>query len=382
MLYDTIVLGAGSMGLPTAYQLALRGQKVLLLDQHDVPHVWGSHHGTTRMLRVAYTEGASYVPMAQRARKLWLELEENPVGPSERIFSPVGVVSVLRPTSQNNEIESSIKQYNIPHERLSADEAHKRWPGLFVPDGHIVYFDPQGGVVFSEAALRKYKALAQQAGVDFKVIGELEDISLQNHAVSVRFAGATYAAENLVITTGAATRNILKQWFPEWGVPLQPLRKVVGWYGVKRSSNNPYAAEEFPAYSIESDTGWYYGFPDFGDGVKVGRHDGGEPCDPATLDRTIEVGSPEELDLRKFVQHYLPQTTGSMSSGKVCMYNMTPDEHFVIDKHPQHSNIVLASGFSGHGFKFASVIGEIVSDLVIGGKSTFDLSLFRSNRFS
>jgi N-methyl-L-tryptophan oxidase len=399
--YDTIILGGGSMGLAAAYELVNRNQSVLVLDRYEAPHTFGSHHGSTRLIRIAYAEGEAYVPLAKRARELWLNLESEQYRAfdrtAERLFAPIGVVSVLHPAAQSiEEIEACVRTHNLPFERLTAEEAMLRWPGLSIPDDYVVHFDPDGGVLFSEACLRAYKRLCQAQGVAFQFGGSLRHLEIQHESVTVHWGDDTFSGSSLIIATGAGTPDILKRFFPDWQVPLQPIRKVFAWYqpqdqptsdsiGFRGAATNPrtlYDAPHFPGFCVETPQAWFYGFPNFGDGVKVGRHDGGTPCTFDNVDRAFHEGSPEERELRHFLQAFLPGAAGPLKSGAVCMYTMTPDENFVIDTHPEHGHVYLAAGFSGHGFKFASAVGEALAEWVCRGAPTLDLSLFRAQRFS
>jgi N-methyl-L-tryptophan oxidase len=398
--FDTIILGGGSMGLAAAFELVNRNQSVLVLDRYDAPHTFGSHHGSTRLIRIAYAEGEAYVPMAQRARALWLRLESEQCSAfgeaGERLFAPIGVVSVLHPASQSiQKIETCVRTHNLPFERLSAKEATFRWPGLSVPNDYVVHFDPDGGVLFSEACLRAYKRLCQTRGVTFQYGGPLRNLEIHPHSVTVLWGDDQFSGSSLIIASGAGTPDILERFVPDWHVPLQPIRKVFAWYqpknlpmseanGCKGGQTEPcrlYDAPDFPGFCMETPHAWFYGFPNFGDGVKVGRHDGGTPCTFDNVNRTFEEGSHEETELKQFLASFLPGAAGPLKSGAVCMYTMTPDENFVIDTHPEHLHVHLAAGFSGHGFKFASAVGEALAEWVCDGAPTLDLSLFRVKRF-
>jgi glycine/D-amino acid oxidase-like deaminating enzyme len=155
-----------------------------------------------------------------------------------------------------------------------------------------------------------------------------------------------------------------------------------GYPGAEAEPSRLYDAPDFPGFCVETPDAWFYGFPNFGDGVKVGRHDGGTPCTFDSVNRTFEEGSQEERELKEFLESFMPGAAGPLKSGGVCMYTMTPDENFVIDTHPEHRHVYLAAGFSGHGFKFASAVGEALAEWVCDGAPTLDLSLFRANRFS
>ncbi|GMA50637.1 N-methyl-L-tryptophan oxidase [Alicyclobacillus contaminans] len=395
--YDVIILGAGSMGLMAGLYLARRGQSVLLLDTCEPPHSFGSHHGGTRLLRVAYGEGTAYVPLALRARQLWLELEaehrhwlsESPAHISSQpetatLFAPIGVLNVMpRHSSALREIENSVRTHDLPGATLDAEEAMRRWPGLALSSDMLAHFDPLGGVLFNERALLAGKRLALAAGADARFEGHLDALHLHHDGVSMVWSGAALSAKQLLISAGAGSAALLQRFIPDWAVPLQPTRKVFAWYHPADDEHaSRYTAPSFPGFSFETDAGWFYGFPDFGEGVKVGRHDGGTPCTPATVDRTFHAGGAEDEELQTFLRRFLPGAAGPLREGKVCMYTMTPDEHFVIDRHPTHPHVFLATGFSGHGFKFASAVGEALAMWLCQETPLVDLSPFSARRFS
>lgn len=387
-VFDTIVIGAGSMGLATGYELSRRGQTVLMLDPYESPHTFGSHHGETRLIRIAYAEGARYVPFVQRARELWIQLEQQMRDGShapEALFAQIGVVSLFHPAAPSiQEIETCVREFGLDFERLTAHEAMQRWPGWDVPEDYVVHFDPAGGVLFSEACLRAYKHGCQQQGVVFKFGGGLTSLIFTEQQVEVTWGGESFTARHLVLAAGAGTPHILKSWFPDWMIPLQPIRKVFAWYQPQNAKDGPtdvYSSPGFPGFCVESPDAWFYGFPDFGEGVKVGRHDGGQPCSPETLDRTFFAGSADDQDLHQFLHAFMPAAAGPLIQGSVCMYTMTPDENFIIDRHPSYSNVIIAAGFSGHGFKFASAVGEALAEMVVEGNSHLDLSPFQTSRF-
>ncbi len=390
--YDTIIIGAGSMGLATARYLVKCGQKVLLLDHYNPPHTFGSHHGETRLFRLSYAEGNSYVPLLQDARSRWLELEQEmneckyEVG-QDFLFSPTGVINVAQASSNFvTDVLASARSYRLHYEYLSATEAERKWQGLLIPEDYVVFYDTQGGVLFSEACLETYKQSCLRQGAHLKTNGEMVHLVVTNESVELNWGGDRIMAGGLVITAGAGTAGILRNWFPEWPLPLQTIRKTVAWYnpmihcqGYKISE---YSSAYFPGYLIESTNGMFYGFPNFGQGVKVGRHDGGMACTLESINRDFYHDEGDELEIRKFVMDFLPHAAGNLNKGIVCPYTITPDGHFIIDFHPYYRNVVLAAGFSGHGFKFASIIGEILGDMVIGSEVSYDLTLFRAGRFN
>jgi N-methyl-L-tryptophan oxidase len=387
--YEAIVVGSGSMGLAAGYYLSKQGVKVLLLDPHEPPHTFGSHHGSTRLIRIVYAEGASYIPLALRARQLWIELEQEWTDihhkAPDSLFAKVGVLNIMHPRATSIAgVEASVREYGLPCERLTRSDAMSHWPGLAMPEGYIAQFDPQGGVLFSERCLLAYKELCLRHGAATRFGGQLDGIKILVDSVEVSWNGETFQGQHLLLCTGAGTPAVLKRWFPEWELPMQPLRKVFAWYKTNPETNldpSLYRAPQFPGFCVETQSAWFYGFPDFGDGVKVGRHDGGIPCTPGTVDRTFHAGEAEDLELHRFLAEFLPGNSGPLKEGKVCMYTMTPDEDFLIGTHPGHPHVHLAAGFSGHGFKFASAVGEVLAQMVTEGQPRLNVSHFRPDRF-
>jgi monomeric sarcosine oxidase len=254
-----------------------------------------------------------------------------------------------------------------------------------LPDEYEVLYDKFGGVLFSERCLQSYKAASLLQGATLLTGGELKKVTVQVDGITVEWGTERITAASLVITMGAGTGPFLRTWFPEWQIPLQPVRKTVAWFQASPTdsdpvSNLPYKANEFPGFLIESEKGLFYGFPDFGEGVKVGRHDGGEPCDMDSVNRDFFANPEDERELRHFLRKFFPEAT-EFVRGSVCMYTLTPDEHFVIDFHPEYGNVVLGAGFSGHGFKFASVVGEVLGCMATKEGVPYDLSLFRADRW-
>ncbi|MGV3489625.1 MAG: N-methyl-L-tryptophan oxidase [Tuberibacillus sp.] len=372
--YDVIVAGAGSMGMAAGYFLAKNGARTLLIDAFDPPHAQGSHHGETRIIRHAYGEGRQYVTMALRAQELWEELQKET---GSRIFERTGVLGAGDPSSPFiAETFASAAQYGLPVERLSADDIKKRWPGITVPDHFVGCFEPNSGVLFSEACIKGYRELALKHGAELKINSPVEAITYDEHGVIVQSRTGTYHANKLIVAAGAWTQKLLSSL----NLPLKPTRKVFAWFETKTKE---YSHPNFPAFSFVLEDRTYYGFPSFDDGgLKIGRHDGGEPIQPGTDKPEFGTYDSDEGDLRFFLDRYMPHASGQLKQGKVCMYTLTPDEHFIIDHHPESKNIVIAAGFSGHGFKFSSVIGEILSQLVTGTPVSHDLSLFSLKRFN
>jgi N-methyl-L-tryptophan oxidase len=373
--YDVIIVGAGSMGMAAGYYLSTKGIKTLLVDAFDPPHSMGSHHGDTRLIRHAYGEGRQYVPFALRAQKLWNELEKKT---HYKIFTQTGVLGI-GPKGESAfiaEVIASAKEYNLDFELLEANEISKRWPGISIPENYHAILEAHSGVLFSENCIRAYRELAAANGAAFLMNTPVEDIEVHPNSVKIQTAKGSYTAEKLIVSSGAWNSKILSKL--QLHLPLEPHRQTVGWFECDESL---YQSGVLPGFMFDTPTGMFYGFPSFGgSGLKIGRHGFGQQTDPDQINREFGIYSEDEGYIRTLLETYMPQAAGKLIQGRVCMYTNTPDEHFIIDLHPEHSNVVIAAGFSGHGFKFASVVGEVLSQLAISGKTEHDISLFSINR--
>jgi len=373
--YEAIIVGAGSIGMAAGYELAKRKVRTLLIDAFDPPHTMGSHHGDTRIIRFAYGEGSEYVPLALRAQELWRQLERD-TGTS--LFLQTGVLSAgPEDDAYLRGVRESSERYSLPLEMLDAEEIQRRWPGIRVPAHFIGCLETAAGVLFSERCIAVCRQLAVEQGADLLTGTKVTGIRGDDDGVSVETANGTYRAKKLLLSAGAWNPGLLASL--GLNLPIVPTRKAVAWFGAEESL---YGTGKFPAFVFSLKDSAYYGFPNIdGTGLKIGRHDGGEAIDPDRLDRTFGTHPSDEGDLRSFLETYMPQAAGPLQKGRICIYSVTPDEHFVIDRHPQYPHIVIAAGFSGHGFKFASSIGEAASQLLTEGQAELDLSLFTLRRF-
>lgn len=377
MEYDVIIVGAGSMGMAAGYELAKQGRRTLLLDAFNPPHDRGSHHGDTRIIRHAYGEGESYVPLALRAQELWLELEKRT---GRTLFHPTGVLNVgNRDSTFIQQVLSSSKTYGLPVEVLDTDEVHQRWPGISLPDDYLGCFESASGVLNSEECLRAYRELIESlADATIVTNAPVKDITLRPDGVTVYTNDHAFNAQSLIVTGGAWSAELLS--FMNITLPLVTLRKTFAWFD---TDERLFDSSRFPAFTFETATGHYYGFPGIdGSGLKVGRHDGGQRMDPNDALPRFGAFREDEEDVRSFLRQSMPPASDSrLKMGKTCTYTLTPDEHFIIDIHPEYPHVAFAAGFSGHGFKFSSVVGEILSQLITTHSSKYDISLFSMNRF-
>lgn len=371
--YDVIVAGLGAMGCATAAHLALRGKKVLGLERWQPGHAHGSSHGDSRIIREMYFEHPMYVPMILRAHELWRELEARTgeslmtingglmIGPAEGAL----VKGTLR----------SAREHALPHEILSREEVAKLFPPFSLRDVDVAVRDPRAGFLDPEACNAAHLGVAALNGADLRFDDPLGEWSVSGDGVSVRAASGTYAAEHLVIAVGARTRRLLGGF----DIPLEVERQAVFWLEPEGQS---YDASRFPIWAHEYMPGEIcYGFPRLPRGVKASvMHSGQIVADADAVNR--EVSDEEVEPLRAALAGVLPELSGARIREKgTCLFTNTPDHDFVVDFHPEHPQVIVSSPCSGHGFKFASVIGEIQADLVTAGRSRFDLSPFRIGRW-
>lgn len=372
--YDTIVIGLGGMGSAAAYHLARRGQRVLGLEQHDLLHELGSSHGLTRIIRLAYHEHPSYVPLLRRAYELWGALEAES---GERLLTITGSVeggpedgAVFRGALE------AARLHGLPHEVLDGDEIRRRFPAYAgFGDETRAVLQPDGGFLAAERCILAHVRGAMAAGADLRFREPVTTWEATDAGVLVTTPAASYEAERLVIAAGPWIGRLV----PELADLARPERQVLAW--LQPSRPELFAPDRFPVFLLDVPEGSYYGFPVHDvPGFKFGRyHHLGEPIDPDDPDRS--AGPHDEEVLRGFAERYFPDGAGPAVMLKTCIFTNTPDEHFVIDLHPRHSQVVVLSPCSGHGFKFCSVVGEVAADLAQHGETSHDVALFRIDRF-
>ncbi|MFA1820847.1 N-methyl-L-tryptophan oxidase [Virgibacillus oceani] len=374
MDYDVIIIGAGTAGMSAGYYLSERGQKVALIDAYDPPHSEGAHHGDTRIIRHAYGEGANYVSMALRASELWADLEEKA---NRKIFYNTGVLNIgTRDSDFLNNVIHTAEEFSLPVKIFSASEVNAKWRGFQLDDHLLGCFESGSGVLLSEEAIRAYRELALHHGATLYWNTMAEKIEVTEANVKVSFNGEHITGKNLLITTGKGTNKVLSLLDVE--LPLTPTRKTFSWFD---SSEDLYHPGVFPAWSYDDGKQTLYGFPSIEQaGLKIGRHDGGIPVNPENELEGFGTHPEDKNDVMNFVNKHFSEP-GNHKSGKVCTYTNSPDGDFIIDRLPRYSNIVVASGFSGHGFKFGSVFGEILSQMIVDGSPELDISSFSLARF-
>lgn len=375
--YDVIVLGLGGMGSAAARHLARRGAAVLGLEQFTPAHALGSSHGDTRIVRKAYFEHPDYVPLLRRAYPLWDELGAETGRP---MFTRTGALMI---GAQDSAVVAgtlaSADKWGLAHDVLDVAQMRKRFPQFVLRADEIAVLESDAGYVGPEQAVRAHLDLARRAGADLRFETKVTAWRLDGDGVLVEFAGGPARARSLVLAAGAWTAPLA----PDLGVPLRVGRRVM--HFLRPADPTEYAAARFPVFIFQTDPGEViYGVPLTGapvNGVKVGLHYRGGDVDPDTVDRTVSGAEREEM--RALLAERIPGLAGDHADARVCMYTLTPDEHFVLDLLPGTAGrVAVAAGFSGHGFKFTPVIGEILADLALHGATEQPIGFLSAARFA
>jgi monomeric sarcosine oxidase len=356
--YSVIVLGGGTMGTAAAWELAKRGEKALVLEQFSHVHTLGSHSGQTRVIRHAYSEDPDYVPFVLRADELWSELE---LSSGAHFFHRVGVLELAPSTNDAHaqRARESAAVHGLDFEWIDADVIRGRWPQFAVEDDWQAGFGARAGFLEVEPALRAMARLARESGVEIRENQAVSAWGATDSGVWVETLGGRVAADRLVITPGAWAGKLLAGL----NLPLHVMRKTLWWLEVR--DPEAFAPNRLPVFMGSRGESEFYGFPIYGQpGLKIADHHGGEPTSAETADRETRPG--EEAPVVDGARWLFgrEQITGKVVKSAVCLYTNTPDGHFIIDRHPGHANVVFGAGFSGHGFKFATAVGEHLVDLL------------------
>ena len=372
--YDVIVIGLGAMGGAAAYHCAKRGQKVLGLDVNPQFHSYGSSHGLTRALRETYFESPDYVPLTQRSFELWQELEQLSGVPLLTTSGAIYVAPIDHPLLRG--VRSAAKQHSLSLDNLSQDEMNKRFPGFALPKDWEGVFEGRGSVLMAESCLRAHTDLAQKHGAELRFgCGVKSWEQTASGSIIVESDADRCEAKAVILTVGPWAVNVLS----DLNLPLAGRRIPVVHFEPKKA--DLYDVKDMSVYFWATPQGVFAGFPNFkGEGIKIMRHDVGEICTPETVRR--EITSYDINELENFADTYMPNANGGVRKSLVCLYTMTPDNHFVIDRHPEFKNLIYATGFSGHGFKFAPVVGEILADLTLTKKTRHRIGFLRAGRFA
>jgi sarcosine oxidase len=371
-MYDVAVLGLGGVGSQVAFHLAKRGAHVVGFDAFGPPHDRGSSHGRTRLIRLAYFEHPGYVPLLRRAYELWDDL-------SHRIESPllykVGLLYAGPATCEIiTGVERSAAEHAIAMDRLSPGDAMARFPGLVVPDEHQVIFESTGGYLRVEECVDAAMHCAHSLGAELRPYEPVEQWSRDGQGYVLQTAEGTYHAERLVIAGGAWAGRML----PRLAGSLRVIRKTLHWFETR--DTRYLESKGFPAFLVETQGRQFYGFPaDWATGLKAAEHTGGEFVPRADeLDRTERPD--DSASTRAFLKQWLPGVSDRQTEFSACMYTMSPDGHFYVDRLPGEEGVVFAAGLSGHGFKMASVLGEILAGMALDGASPIPIDFLKLDR--
>jgi sarcosine oxidase len=367
--FDVAVVGLGAMGSAAIAHLAARGVKAIGIDAHYPAHALSSSHGDSRLIRLGYFEDPSYVPLLQRAYANWRALEARL---REDILTITGVLQIGKPGSKIvSGTKNSCELHNLPLETLGPDEMRHRFPVFSLDDDEVALLDPQGGYLRPEAAVMGYLKLAASDGAALHFGEKVSAIEPGDCGVVIVSDTGRYSASKVIVATGSWIGELV----PALRAHAVPIKQVVAWYQPKDGFVT--MPQRMPVFiRDEGENGSFFGFPVIGvDGVKVGRHAHfREQIDPSQPNPPVNNADTALLD--SFIQHRLPAASGLRVRSTTCRYTMLPSEDFLIDHLPGDKRIVIASPCSGHGFKFTSVVGEILADLALNGGTDLPVGAF------
>tara|TARA_B100000809_G_scaffold204829_1_gene206343 strand:- start:3535 stop:4794 length:1260 start_codon:yes stop_codon:yes gene_type:complete len=379
--YDVIVLGVGSMGSSTCYQLAKKGYKVLGLEQFDIPHELGSHSGQSRIIRKAYGEASDYVPLLERAYENWKTLESET---GNQVYYKTGLVYFGTKNDAFLEtVKKSSSEYNIPVNELSDKKCRQKYPQFELPNGFERLEEPDAGLLTPERSILLYVQQALFNGAVIRTKEKVLEWKRKNGTITVKTNKGTYQTKKLIITAGAWAGKMI----PNLAQNFKVTRQALAWVQPKKWNN--FELNKFPCWNLLHNGYDFYGFPilpvgKFGGplGMKLALHyPGGDVTDPDMVRRSTKES--DENILIEFLNKFIPDGYKNTIEMKTCLYTNTPDENFIVDYLPGFDkDVTIAAGFSGHGFKFASVIGEIMADLTINGKTDIPIDFLNAQRFS
>ena len=367
-MHDVAIVGLGAMGSAAAFELARRGADVIGFDRFTPPHAFGSSHGDTRIIREAYFEHPVYVPMVQRAIQLWRELER--VSGAALLQQTGGLMIGAPGCALVEGALRSARVHGLAHSVLSAGDIRARFPVLNPLPDMVGVWEPRAGVLAPEACVAAQLEQARRGGATLRFEEPVSHWRAEHDHVHVTTGLGQFRAKQLIISAGAWVNTLL----PGVQLPFRIERQALHWFEPNGDAD-AFEPARCPIHLWQFDGGrFFYGFPDMGAGVKAAFHHGGDTTTVADVRRDVTLSEVQEV--RAAVRRFVPAADGRHLASTVCLYTNTPDEHFCIDRHPAHPNVLVASPCSGHGFKFAPVIGEILSDLVESKPARFDLGLF------
>jgi sarcosine oxidase len=372
--FDVVVCGLGVMGSAALRELSRRGLRALGIDRFTPGHDRGSSHGATRIIRLDYFEHPSYVPLLRRAYELWDELEQSS---GQKLIHITGIVEIGDSDGMLiTGVLASIRQHSLQHELLSAEDLMRRCPAFHLPSHYQAVVQPDGGFLAAEPSIHAMLALAKETGAEIRSGETIRAIEPSSTGVRIITDRARIDAGSVVIAVGPWIKSVL----PDLEAPLRVTRQVMTWFSPRQPAL--FQPKHFPVFLMESHHGMHYGFPLDSDGlIKVAKHHhGDETVDPDACDRTVSIA--DESLIRSALAAHLPDANGPRVKAATCLYTVTPDGDFIIDSLPGYPHVVVASPCSGHGFKFAPVIGEILADLVTRCEPKHEIGRFSLKRFA
>lgn len=378
--FEVIVLGLGAMGSAATYRLARRGTKVLGIDQFSPPHIYGSSHGDTRIIRQAIGEGEQYTPLALHSYELWREIEKETdkdllTITGGLIISSEAKISINPVANFFENTVAAAKKYNIKHEILDAAQIRQRFPQFKVKDDEVGYYEYNAGFLRPEECIKAQLSLAQKYGAEIHTNETLKIFTEENGVAKIKTNKGEYEANQVIVSVGAWLPTFLEE---EYAKLFTIIRQVLFWFDIQTSIQK-FESKNFPIFiwELQGNKQLIYGFPAI-DGKNGGVKIAGEQYETTTTANTVnrEVTEEEKRLMHKSIAPYFPDLSGKCIKAVSCLYTVTPDSHFIIDHHPKYSSIILASPCSGHGFKHSAAIGEVLAELAIEGKTTIDISSF------
>ncbi|WP_036481122.1 N-methyl-L-tryptophan oxidase [Myxosarcina sp. GI1] len=375
--FDVIVLGAGGMGSAAAYYLSKANQKVLLLEQFELNHQQGSSYGYSRVIRYSY-DNPVYVELMRAAYPLWFALQEEA---KETLYVRTGGLDFGLPSQPTfAKLRHSMDRAKLQYEHLTAAEAGDRFPQFQFESGMEALYQHETGLLAASKCVLAHTRCAIERGAIFKDRTPVTEIKVGSDSVEVTTPTETYSAGAIVITAGSWAKQLLERQGIE--LPLKVMPCQLGFFEPDQPAE--YEPGRFPVFfaHMNGDYGEMpYGIPSHdGSGLKVTTFYGWNTVNsPAEVDYTPDPDWIERM--RGFIARYIPKANGSLVSTRRCLYTMTPDKDFVIDRHREYPHVVFGAGFSGHGFKFTTLIGSILADLALKGETEHDISLFELERF-
>ena len=377
--YDVIVLGVGGIGSAALADLASRGARVLGLERFAVAHDRGSSHGETRIIRKAYFEHPDYVPLLHRSYELWQAHEAER---DEKLFFQTGALAMGPgdlPLIQG--VKEAAKQHNVPIEPFDHEARRRHYPWFNIPERFETLFEPSGGFLLVEKSVASFADTAVSRGAALREQTVVTGWTANDQGVDVHTETETFSARALIITAGAWANDFVSDALAERNVALTVRRKHLHWFANQRDDNPFQIDNDAPVFFFEVDDCLFYGFPAIdGLGTKVANHYGGETLtDP--LRKSDAQAPADDKNIDRFLARFMPTVSPARTQHATCMYTMSPDGHFIVDRHPEHENVVFTTGLSGHGYKFAPVLGEIMADLALNQRTEHPIQFLGLDRF-